>query len=80
MSAQSLPERMLWASVLESAVRDALRNKPTDEPGSKRNSVQWRQDRAYIRTSAFSEICLLAGVDPQYASDRILNKMASIEG
>ena len=80
MSHQSLPERMLWTSVLESAVRDALRDKPTDEPGSKRNSVQWLQDRAYIRTSAFAEIWLLAGVDPQYARDHILNKMASIEG
>lgn len=72
---QALPERKLWAAVLETAVRDALRPMPKDEPGSCKNTVNWRQDRAYVRTGAFSEVCLLAGLETEYVRRNVISKM-----
>ena len=72
---QALPERKLWAAVLETAVRDALRPMPKDEPGSYKNTVNWRQDRAYVRTGSFTHLCLLAGLEAEYVRKNVMAKM-----
>jgi hypothetical protein len=72
---QAMPERRMWAAVLETAVRDTLRPMPEDEPGSYRNVTRWRQDRAYIKTADFSDICLLAGFEAEYVRKHVIAKM-----
>ncbi len=72
---QALPERKLWAAVLETAVRDTLRSIPEDEPGSYANVARWRQDRAYIKTADFSAICSLAGFEAEYVRKHVIAKM-----
>lgn len=76
---QAIPERRLWAAVLEAAVRDAVRPMPEDEPGSYKNSINWRQDRAYVKTGAFAQLCLLAGIEPEYVRNHVLSKMTEDE-
>ena len=72
---QAMPERRLWAAVLETAVRDTLRPMPEDELGSYANVVRWRQDRAYIKTADFSDICSLAGLEAEYVRKHVISKM-----
>jgi len=41
-----------------------------------RAALDWRRDRKYVKSTSFDEVCLLAGVDPQYARDKLKRKMA----
>lgn len=72
---QALPERKLWTAVLEFAVRDALRPMPEDDPGSYANGMNWQKDRAYIRTSEFSLVCSMAGLEDTYVRRQVMAKM-----
>jgi len=77
MTAQSIPERRLWAAVLEFAVRDAMRAKPRRIDQTEASArISWQRDREYVKTTSFAEVCSLAGVDPEYARDRLNRKMA----
>ena len=73
---QALPERKLWAAVLEFAIRDAMRNQPRrlDETAT-RAQLDWRRDRDYVKSQSFTEVCLLAGIEPNYARKRLRSKL-----
>lgn len=76
---QALPERRLWAAVLETAVRDALRPMPKDEPGSYVNGANWRKDRAYVKTTEFGDVCSLAGLEVEYVRRHVMAEMTQDE-
>jgi len=74
---QAIPERRLWAAVLSFAIKDAMRKTPSRiDQTEARAALDWHRDREYVKTASFDEVCLLAGVDPQYARDKLKRKMA----
>ena len=59
------PERFLWLSVIEQALRDVRRGATSGRPG-----IDHRAAKAWIGTWDFFAVCDLAGMDPAYVMDQ----------
>lgn len=70
--------RELWGSVLNLAIQDALRIKPTRHQGSGATSMlDQYQARRWLGSSDFRLICSLAGIEPEFVVDRVTPLIAA---
>jgi hypothetical protein len=66
------PERLLWQTILERAVVDALWPAPARSHDSSGTSKQaQREARAWFGTRDFRTVCYLAGMCPEYIGDKV---------
>ena len=74
----AIGERRLWAAVLELAVKDALAPEPRMRAKQYGVEANWRASREYVKSLSFDRVCSLAGVEPEYAREKVLRKMEAI--